>query len=83
MPGGRYQALSVSWDARPREQGGQRWFHSYQGEQVDHRDVLHWTALSQNWNSTCAECHSTNLQKNYRPETKTYATTWSEINRSV
>jgi cytochrome c553 len=40
------------------------------------------TAPSQNWNYTCAECHSTNLQKNYRAETKTYATTWSEINVS-
>ena len=82
MPGGRYQALSLSWDSRTQAQGGQRWFHSYQGEQIDHRDVLHWTALSQNWNYTCAECHSTNLQKNYRAETKTYATTWSEINVS-
>jgi predicted CXXCH cytochrome family protein len=82
LPGGRYQALSVSWDTRPKAQGGQRWFHSYQDEQIDHRDVLHWTAPSQNWNYTCAECHSTNLQKNYRAETKTYATTWSEINVS-
>jgi predicted CXXCH cytochrome family protein len=82
MPGGRYQALGVAWDSRPKPQGGQRWFHVYQGEQVDHRDVLHWTAPAQNWNYTCAECHSTNLQKNYRAETKTYATTWSEINVS-
>jgi hypothetical protein len=82
MPGGRYQALGLSWDSRPKAQGGQRWFHSYQDEQVDHRDILHWTAPSQNWNYTCAECHSTNLQKNYRAETKTYATTWSEINVS-
>jgi predicted CXXCH cytochrome family protein len=82
LPGGRYQALSVSWDTRPKAQGGQRWFHSYQDEQIDHRDVLHWTAPSQNWNYTCAECHSTNLRKNYRAETKTYATTWSEINVS-
>jgi tetratricopeptide (TPR) repeat protein len=82
LPGGRYQALGVSWDSRPKAQGGQRWFHVYQGEKVDHRDVLHWTAASQNWNYTCAECHSTNLQKNYRADTKTYATTWSEINVS-
>ena len=82
MPGGRYQALSLSWDSRPKAQGGQRWFHSYQDEQIDHRDILHWTAPSQNWNYTCAECHSTNLQKNYRAETQTYATTWSEINVS-
>jgi predicted CXXCH cytochrome family protein len=82
MPGGRYQALGLSWDSRPKAQGGQRWFHLYQGEKVDHDDELHWTALSQNWNYTCAECHSTNLQKNYRAETRTYDTTWSEINVS-
>jgi tetratricopeptide (TPR) repeat protein len=27
----------------------------------------------------CADCHSTNLQKNYDPATARYATTWSEI----
>jgi hypothetical protein len=27
MPGGRLQALGVAWDSRPKEQGGQRWFH--------------------------------------------------------
>jgi tetratricopeptide (TPR) repeat protein len=30
----------------------------------------------------CAECHSTNLEKNYDPESNTYATTWSEIDVS-
>jgi hypothetical protein len=29
MPGGRYQALGVAWDARPAAAGGQRWFHLY------------------------------------------------------
>jgi len=24
MPGGRYQALGIAWDSRPKEQGGQR-----------------------------------------------------------
>jgi tetratricopeptide (TPR) repeat protein len=82
ISGGRYQALGVAWDSRSKAEGGQRWFHVYEGERVDHRDVLHWTAPSQNWNYTCAECHSTNLQKNYRAETKTYETTWSEISVS-
>ena len=27
----------------------------------------------------CAECHSTNLRKNYDAATNTYDTTWSEI----
>ena len=79
LPGGRLQALSISWDSRPKEQGGQRWFHLYANEKIDHTDELHWTKPSQNWNFMCAECHSTNLQKNYDPASRTYHTTWSEI----
>ena len=81
-PGGRLQALSVAWDTRPKAGGGQRWFHIYPDDKVDHTDVLHWTAPSQNWNYMCAECHSTDLQKNYRAETRTFETKWSEINVS-
>ena len=33
LPGGRLQALSITWDARPRDQGGQRWFRLYPNEQ--------------------------------------------------
>ena len=29
FPDGRLQALSIAWDSRPKEQGGQRWFHLY------------------------------------------------------
>src|SRR5262249_5043795 len=29
FPDGRIQALSIAWDSRPKEQGGQRWFHLY------------------------------------------------------
>jgi cytochrome c553 len=65
LPGGRLQALSIAWDARPREAGGQRWFHLYPGERIERRDELHWTRRQQNWNFMCADCHSTNLQKNY------------------
>ena len=77
--GGRYQALSIGWDTRPADQGGQRWFHLYPDEKIDHRDILHWTGPYQTWNHMCAECHSTNLQKNYRPEEDRYQTQWSEM----
>ena len=80
LPGGRLQALSIAWDSRPKEQGGQRWFHLYPNEHITHTDELHWTKLSQNWNYMCAECHSTNLQKNYDQSSRSYRTTWSEIN---
>ncbi len=79
FPGGRFQALSIAWDARPKADGGQRWFHLYPKEKVDHKDVLHWTKLGQNWNYMCAECHSTNVKKNYDPAKLKFDTTWSEV----
>ena len=82
LPGGRYQALSVAWDSRPRGQGGQRWFHLYPHEQIAHDDELHWTGRNQNWNFMCADCHSTNLQKQYDPTQDAYQTTWSEMDVS-
>ncbi len=80
FPGGRYQALSIAWDTRPKSAGGQRWFHLYPKERIDHRDQLHWTGLYQNWNLQCAECHSTNLHKGYDPAANAYQTTFSETN---
>jgi len=80
LPGGKLQALSIAWDSRPREAGGQRWFHLYPNEKVNYKDVLHWTRRSQNWNHMCAECHSTDLHKNYDPDTRTFKTTWTDIN---
>jgi len=82
FPGGRYQALSVCWDSRPAKDGGLRWFHLYPGEDVDSRDVFHWTGPYQNWNFMCAECHSTGLDKGYHPAEDRYETTWSEIDVS-
>jgi len=79
FPDGRIQALSIAWDTRPKEAGGQRWFHLYPNERVDHRDELHWTKRSQNWNFMCADCHSTNVRKNYDAATDTFKTAWSEI----
>lgn len=80
--GGRYQALNVCWDTRPAEQGGQRWFHLYPDENVTAQDILHWTGPYQNWNHMCAECHSTNVRKNYDQATDTFNTSWSEIDVS-
>jgi tetratricopeptide (TPR) repeat protein len=80
LPGGRLQALSVAWDTRPKADGGQRWFHLYPNEKIDHADVLHWTGPAQNWNHMCAECHSTNLVKGYDASKDTFATTWSDLN---
>lgn len=80
FPDGRLQVLATSWDARPREAGGQRWFHIYDDQAVRHTDPLHWTGRGQNWNYMCAECHSTGLEKNYRADSDSFDTRWAEIN---
>ena len=80
LPNGRLQALSIAWDSRAKAEGGQRWFHLYPGDDVDHTDELHWTGRQQNWNFMCADCHSTNLRKGYDEASSGFRTTWSEIN---
>ncbi len=74
---GRIQCLGIAWDVK-----GKRWFHLYPDETIPHTDVLHWTKPAQNWNLMCAECHTTNLQKNYDPQTNTYQTTFTNIDVS-
>jgi hypothetical protein len=78
---GRVQVLRIAWDTK-REQ----WFYVPPPDVLDERiepgDPMHWTGISQNWNTTCAECHSTNLQKNYDLSQDQYHTTFSEINVS-
>ncbi len=76
---GRLQALSIAWDARPEAEGGQRWYHLYPDEAIDYRDPLHWTGPYQNWNTRCAECHSTDVQKRYDADTRSFDTTYAEI----
>jgi tetratricopeptide (TPR) repeat protein len=77
FPGGRLQALNIAWDTDTNS-----WFAMYPDQTIPAGDWLHWTRNGQNWNGMCAECHSTNLQKNYDPKTDTYNTIWSEINVS-
>ena len=71
---GRLQAFTVAWDV-----AGQRWFNLYPDERIDHRDPLHWTASAQNWNFMCAECHSTDVKKNFDLQTNSYQTRWQQI----
>jgi Tfp pilus assembly protein PilF len=80
LPGGRLQALGIAWDSRPRERGGQHWFFLYPEQNVSTSDPLHWTGIDQTWNYMCADCHSTNVRKNYNLQTRTYDTTYAEVN---
>jgi len=80
FPGGRLQALGFAWDARPKSDGGQRWFPLYPDQELKPGNPLHWTGIDQNWNFQCADCHSTNVRKNFGEKSGTFKTTWSEIN---
>lgn len=80
--GGRLQSLDIAWDSRSKEKGGQRWFHLHPEDKVAHDDVLHWTGPNLNWNYMCADCHSTNLKKNFDDKTGAYHTSWSELDVS-
>ncbi len=75
FPNGRLQCLAVAWNNVKKE-----WYHIFSNLNIDHKEWLHWSRGGANWNSMCADCHSTNLKKNYDPKTKKYATTFSEIN---
>ncbi|MDA3963391.1 MAG: HEAT repeat domain-containing protein [Planctomycetota bacterium] len=79
---GRVQCLPIAWDSRPSEQGGQRWFHVYGDEAIPPGDLLHWTGPLQNWNHMCADCHSTELRKNYDAASGSFTTTWTDIDVS-
>ncbi len=74
FPGGRLQCLPIAWNVEER-----KWYHLYPKALMDSNDWLYWTNAGQNWNGMCAECHSTNLKKNYDLKTDTYRTTWSDI----
>jgi Tfp pilus assembly protein PilF len=77
FPGGRLQCLPIAWNVKEK-----RWYHLYPDAPIDPGDWLYWTNAGQNWNGMCAECHSTNLRKNYDIQSDAYQTTWSEIDVS-
>lgn len=81
FPDGRVQVLRVSWDVDKKE-----WFYvaptDASQERIEAGDPLHWTGLAQNWNTMCAECHSTDYHKNYDLATNTYKSDFFEIDVS-
>lgn len=74
---GKLQALNIAWDTERKQ-----WFALNPEEDIAHGDWLHWTGGAMNWNTMCADCHSTNLQQNYIAEADSFHTTWASINVS-
>ena len=77
---GRLQVLRITWDSIKK-----KWFYLPPpdvSEKLAHNDELHWTGIGQRWNTMCAECHSTNVKKNFDHQSLTYRTSFSEIDVS-
>lgn len=77
FPNQQYQCLLVAWDS---EKG--KWYDLQPDLEIHHTEWMHWTGGSMTWNNMCADCHSTNLKKNYDQTTKLYSTTYDIINVS-
>ena len=81
LPGGRVQVLRISWDSTKNV-----WFYVPPPDVVEEKlepgDPLHWTGAGQNWNHTCADCHSTDLHKAFDLSTESYHTSYAEIDVS-
>ncbi|MGD8519610.1 MAG: tetratricopeptide repeat protein [Desulfobacterales bacterium] len=75
--GGRLQCLPIAWDVDKSA-----WYHLYPKAPIAPDDWLYWTNAGQNWNGMCAECHSTDLKKNYDLKADSYQTIWTEIDVS-
>ncbi|MEO1998444.1 MAG: multiheme c-type cytochrome, partial [Planctomycetaceae bacterium] len=74
---GQLQVLPVTWDVEK-----QRWYYASPDAPFGPGDPLHWTGSAQNWNHMCADCHSTNFEKNYHIESGKHHPTYSEMDVS-
>lgn len=77
FPGGRLQCLRTAWDTKEN-----RWFDLYPDYEIAPAEWLHWSRGGLNWNTMCADCHSTHVQKNFDQKKKSFNTTFSLINVS-
>jgi tetratricopeptide (TPR) repeat protein len=77
FPNGHYQCLRTAWDTEKN-----KWFDLYPDFKVVHSEWLHWSRGGLNWNNMCADCHSTNVRKNYDHESHSYDTEYALINVS-
>ena len=73
-PNGRLQVLTVGWSV---ERG--RWLRVLDADPSPRGDAMHWEGRYFSWNTMCADCHGTRIDRGYDPATDAYATTWAEI----
>ncbi|MGO8036240.1 tetratricopeptide repeat protein [Rhizobium leguminosarum] len=69
--GGRLQALDIAWDTARRQ-----WFWLGNGTPAKPGSTYHWTGPFYRWNRTCIDCHSTDPQAKFQPQTNEYKSTY-------
>ncbi|MDO3694000.1 tetratricopeptide repeat protein [Wenyingzhuangia sp. chi5] len=77
FPDGQYQCLRTAFNTKKN-----KWFDLYPDFKVVHKEWLHWSRGGLNWNTMCADCHSTNVKKNYNEKNHSYDTNYAIINVS-
>lgn len=77
LDGGRLQVMPLAFDVTSR-----RWIDTT-GSMVRHAEGLHdealyWKERPLTFNTSCFDCHVSQLSRGYDPESNTYNTTWNE-----
>lgn len=75
FPNGAFQCLQTAWDTEKNI-----WFDLQKDLELKSDEWIHWSGGAMRWNTACADCHSTDVRKNFNDETNIYNTTFSEIN---
>lgn len=70
---GRLQASSLAWDPH-----AQQWFDIFGDERRQPGEWGHTTGRGMTWNTMCAQCHVTGLDRGWSSTTDTFTTTFSE-----
>lgn len=74
LTNGRWQVHEDSYGPASNQ-----WFDVFGADDRQPGEWGQWTGRGMNWNSTCAECHNTRLQKNYVDATDSYETSMDEM----
>ncbi|MFL5010773.1 multiheme c-type cytochrome [Rhizobium sp.] len=69
--GGRLQALDIAWDTAKGQ-----WFWLGDGTPTKPGSTYHWTGPFYRWNRTCIDCHSTDPQAKFQPQTNEYKSSY-------
>ena len=79
MDKGKLQVAPLAYYVHQR-----KWYDSAGSMVRDFQDegpadeALHWTDRQLTFNTSCHDCHVSQLEKNYNPEDDSYTTTWKE-----